>query len=69
MGQYNDSRHALSSAMTTKLKGFDYNETFALVAKMASVQCFLLVVVSKGWGLHQLDVNNAFLHGDPNEEV
>jgi len=52
-----------------QIKGFDFNETFAPVAKMMSVRCFLSMVVARGWELHQLDVNNAFLHGDLHEEV
>ena len=52
-----------------QVKGFDYNETFAQVAKMTSVRCFLTVVVAKGWELHQMDVNNAFSHGNLEEEV
>jgi len=52
-----------------QVEGFDYNETFALVAKITSVRCFLIVAIAKGWKLHQMDVNNAFLHRDVEEEV
>jgi len=51
-----------------QLEGFGFNETFAPVAKMSTMRTFLLVVVIKGWELHQLDVNNAFLHGDLEED-
>jgi hypothetical protein len=52
-----------------QVHGIDYDETFALVAKMDSIQLALAIVVAKGWEVHQMDVKNAFLHGDLSEEI
>ena len=49
--------------------GVDYEEKFAPVAKMTTVCTILTIAAFKSCPLHQMDVKNAFLHGDLKEEI
>ncbi|RVW33229.1 Retrovirus-related Pol polyprotein from transposon RE1 [Vitis vinifera] len=49
--------------------GVDYSDTFSPIAKLNSVRLFISIVASQQWMIHQLDIKNAFLHGDLEEEV
>lgn len=50
-------------------EGEDFTETFAPVAKLSTVRIILKLAAAKGWLVHQMDVSNAFLHGDLEEEI
>ena len=53
----------------TQTLGVVYFDTFNLVAKPYTIRLILALVVSFQWLVSQLDVDNAFLNGELQEEV
>jgi hypothetical protein len=49
--------------------GVDYDDTFAPLAKMNKLRALIFIAANNRWKLFQMDVKNAFLHGDFHEEV
>ena len=47
----------------------DYKHTFSPIAKLTTVRSFIALATAKGWPLHQLDINNAFLRGFIDEDI
>lgn len=55
--------HPLVVKRYTQIDGLDYSDTFSTVAKMVSVCVFMFMAARRHRPLHQLDINNVFLHG------
>jgi hypothetical protein len=50
-------------------QGVDYNETFALVARLDTIRTLITLAGQNGWLLYQLDVKSVFLNGEFKQEV
>ncbi|WVZ94605.1 hypothetical protein U9M48_040475 [Paspalum notatum var. saurae] len=53
----------------TQRAGVDFHQTFSPVVKPATIHTVLHLAASRQWPVHQLDVKNAFLHGELSERV
>lgn len=49
--------------------GFELSETFSPVVKPNTIRLMLTIAVSFNWSIKLVDVNNAFLNGDLEEEI
>ena len=52
-----------------QIAGIDYVDSFSPVAKLVTVRMFIAIATTNSWPLHQLDINNAFLHAFITEEL
>ena len=52
-----------------QVEGVDFDETFALVARLESIWILLAIACHLNFKLYQMDVNSAFLNGILQEEV
>nr|GEW05810.1 hypothetical protein [Tanacetum cinerariifolium] len=53
----------------TQEEGIDYEEVFALIARIEAIRLFLAYAAFMGFPMYQMDVKSAFLYGTIEEEV
>lgn len=68
-GSINKFKERLVAKGYIQKHGVDFEEVFALVARIETVRFLIALAASRGWEVHHLDVKTAFLHGDLKEEV
>ncbi|GJZ85340.1 putative ribonuclease H-like domain-containing protein [Tanacetum coccineum] len=61
--------HALKDPRYTQEEGIDYDEVFALVARIVAITLFLAYASFKNFMVYQIDVKSAFLYGKIKEEL
>lgn len=52
-----------------QIKGLNYFDTYSHVAKLIIIKLVIALTTIKNWFIHQLYVNNIFLHGELQEDI
>jgi hypothetical protein len=53
----------------SQVEGLDFNEIFALIARLESICILLVYATHHDFKLYQMDVKSAFLNGPIKEEI
>ena len=69
LGIYPNHQTRLVARGFTQTYGEDYIDIFAPVAKLHTIRIVLSVATNLGWDLWQMDMKNAFLEGELEDEV
>ena len=68
-GTIADHKARLVARGFTQAYDIDFTKTFSPIIRLPSVRVLLSLAVNKAWSLHHLNVSNAFLYGDLEEQV
>ncbi|GJU79878.1 putative ribonuclease H-like domain-containing protein [Tanacetum coccineum] len=66
---HKDQQHCLFACFLSQEESIDYDEVFALVARIEAIRLFLAFASFMGFIVYQMDVKSAFLYGTIDEEV
>ena len=50
-------------------QGVDFEEVFAPIARLESMQLLLAIAAQRSWTVHHMDVKSVFLNGEIQEEI
>nr|GEU37777.1 ribonuclease H-like domain-containing protein [Tanacetum cinerariifolium] len=68
-GDVLENKACLVAKEYSQEEGIDFEESFALVARLEAIRIFIANAVSKNMTVYQIDVKTAFLNGELKEEV